>query len=87
MPVSAATTVLRSDSTSGRARLAGTGVMRPTQWLDSAGDSTGTGSTRRFGRPATEAYRCIMSKYVRTSGPPMSKRRLTSSGSEEHATR
>ena len=30
--------------------------------------------------PATRAYRCIMSRYVSTSGPPMSNVRLTSGG-------
>ena len=37
MSCSRQTTVLRSDSTSGRAMPAGTGVIRPTQWLDSDG--------------------------------------------------
>ena len=55
------TTSLRSDSTSGRAMPAGTGVTRPTQWLDSRGVSSGTGTIRRRGSPATAAYRRIIS--------------------------
>ncbi|MGY1718213.1 hypothetical protein ACI8AG_04080 [Blastococcus sp. SYSU DS0552] len=55
MSCSVATTVLRSDSTSGRAMDAGTGVMRPTQWLDSDGVKIGTGRMRRRGSPATRA--------------------------------
>jgi hypothetical protein len=34
---------------------AGTGVIRPTQWLDSDGENNGTGRIRRRGRPATTA--------------------------------
>ena len=55
------TTVLRSDSTSGRAMPAGTGVISPTQWLDSDGVKNGTGRIRRRGSSATAAYRCIIS--------------------------
>ena len=61
MSCSRQTTVLRSDSTSGRAMPAGTGVISPTQWLDSDGENSGTGRIRRRGRPATAAYRCIIS--------------------------
>jgi hypothetical protein len=62
MSCSEQTTVLRSDSTSGRAIDAGTGVTTPTQWLDSPGLSTGTGRIRRLGSPATAAKRCIISR-------------------------
>ena len=55
MSCSVQTTVLRSDSTSGRAMDAGTGVTTPTQWLDSDGVKKGTGRIRRRGRPATSA--------------------------------
>ena len=40
----------------------GTGVTSPTQWLDSRGVSTGTGTMSRRGSPATAAYRCIISR-------------------------
>src|SRR3954454_24680269 len=40
MSCSLQTTSCTSDSTSGRARLLGTGVTTPTQWLDSLGVST-----------------------------------------------
>ena len=39
-------------STSGRAMLFGTGVTRPTQWLDREGVSTGNAAIRRGFRPA-----------------------------------
>ena len=39
---------------------AGTGVITPTQWLDSEGVKKGTGRIRRLGRPATTAKRCII---------------------------
>jgi hypothetical protein len=55
MSCSRQTTVLRRDSTSGRAIPAGTGVIRPTQWLDSDGLNSGTGRIRRRGSPATAA--------------------------------
>ena len=42
--------------------------------------SSGTGTITRRGSRATAAYRTIISRYVSTSGPPMSKARLTSSG-------
>lgn len=74
------TTSCRSDSASGRATLAGTGVTSPTQWLDSRGVSTGTGTITRRGSPATVAYRRIMSRYVTTPVPPMSNARFTSDG-------
>ena len=45
----------RSDSTSGRAMVAGTGVTRPTQWLDSPGESTLIGRMMRRGSPAARA--------------------------------
>ncbi len=38
----------------------GTGVTSPTQWLDSEGDRTGTGTMTRRRSPATAAYRCII---------------------------
>jgi hypothetical protein len=87
MSCSVQTTVLRSDSTSGRAIAFGTGVTTSTQWLDRFGVSTVTGHDAARFSPATFAYRCIMSRYVRTSGPPMSNVRLTSAGSVAHATR
>ncbi len=87
MSCSAQTTSYRSDSASGRARPAGTGVTSPIQWLDRPGVSIGTDTMRRLGRPATSAYSIIMSRYVRTSGPPMSKVRLTSSGMRALPTR
>lgn len=34
---------------------AGTGVTSPTQWLDSPGDSIGTGRISRLGSSATRA--------------------------------
>ena len=58
----------------------GTGVTRPTHRLDSPGESTLTGRMTRRLRPATAAYRCIISSYVSTSGPAMSNHRLTSGG-------
>ena len=48
----------------------GTGVTRPTQCDDSVGLSTGTGTMTRRGRPASSAYKRIMSSYdehVRTT--------------------
>ena len=56
------TTSCTRESTNGRAMLFGTGVTRPTQWLDSEGVRSGTGRMRRGARPATAAYRCIMSR-------------------------
>ena len=64
MSFSRATTSWRSDSTSGRAMPLGTGVTRPTQWLDRLGVSNGTVLIRRGRRPATAAYRCIIARYV-----------------------
>lgn len=55
MSFSLHTTSCRSDSTSGRAMEAGTGVTAPTQWLDRDGVSTGTGSSTRRRSPATVA--------------------------------
>ena len=55
MSCSPATTSMRSDSTSGRAIEFGTGVTSPTQWPDSLGVSTGTGTISRRRRPATAA--------------------------------
>jgi len=55
MSFSRHTTSWRSDSVSGRAMDAGTGVTSPTQWLDRPGVSTGTGSTSRRLSPATAA--------------------------------
>ncbi|GAA3127173.1 hypothetical protein GCM10017687_47400 [Streptomyces echinatus] len=81
------TTSWRSDSVNGRAIDAGTGVTSPTQWLERPGVRTGTGTMSRRGSPATRAYRIIMSRYVRMSGPPMSKQRLTSSGRRAQPTR
>lgn len=74
------TTSYRSDSASGRAIDRGTGVTSPIQWLDSRGVSIGTGRISRCGRAAISAYRCIISRYVMMSGPPMSKTRLASRG-------
>ena len=45
----------RRDSTRGRASRRGTGVTRPTQWLDSPGESRLMGRMSRFGKPATAA--------------------------------
>jgi hypothetical protein len=61
MSCSVQTTVFFSDSTRLRPSEAGTGVMTPTQWLDSPGLKKGTGMIRRLGSPATAAKRCIMS--------------------------
>ena len=55
MSCSAATTSTRSESTSGRAIEFGTGVTRPTQWLDRLGVSTGTLTMSRRRSPATRA--------------------------------
>ena len=74
-------------STSGRAIALGTGVTRPTQCEESPGVSGRTGTMIRRGRPATAAYRCIISTKVSTSGPPMSKPRLTSAGKVAAPTR
>ena len=63
MSCSSATTSSRSESTSGRAIEFGTGVTRPTQWLDRLGVSTGTGHDQappQARRPG--AYRCIISR-------------------------
>ena len=43
------------DATSGRAIARGTGVTMPTQWLESVGDSTGTGTMMRRRSSATAA--------------------------------
>src|SRR6185503_8254658 len=64
---SVTTTRFTSESTRGRAIRDGTGVTRPTHMDDSCGDSTGTGSSRRRGSPATSAYVAIMSAYDNTS--------------------
>ena len=61
MSCSVQITSLRSDSTSGRASPAGTGVMSPTHSDESPGVSSGTGISSRGGSPATAAYRRIMS--------------------------
>ena len=61
MSCSAQTTSLRSDSTSGLASPAGTGVTRPTHSDESRGVSSGTAISSRGGSPATAAYRRIMS--------------------------
>ena len=55
MSCSVATTLLRSDSTSGRAMALGTGVTTLTQWLDNDGVRTGTGRITRRVSPATAA--------------------------------
>ena len=55
MSCSRHTTSWRSDSVSGRAMEAGTGVTSPIQWLDSPGVSTGTGTITRRRSPATSA--------------------------------
>lgn len=62
MSSSLQTTSWMRESTSGRAMLLGTGVISPTQWLDSDGVSSGTVWIRRGDKPATRAYRCIMSR-------------------------
>ena len=87
MSCSAQTTSLTSDSTSGLARPAGTGVTSPTHSDESRGVSSGTGIRTRWRSPATAQYRRIMSAYVSTSGPPMSKERLTLAGSAALPTR
>ena len=61
MSFSAQTTSFRRDSTSGRARLAGTGVTSPTHSDDSRGVRMGTFTITRGVRPATSAYRRIIS--------------------------
>ena len=61
MSCSEQTTSFRRDSTSGLARLAGTGVTRPTHSDDSPGVSTGTFTMTRGVSPATSAYRRIIS--------------------------
>ena len=64
MSCSEQTTSFRSDSTSGMARLAGTGVTSPTHRDDSRGVSngtgTGTGTIIRGVSLATSAYRRII---------------------------
>ena len=60
MSCSEQTTSFRRDSTSGMARLAGTGVTSPTHSDDSHGVSTGTGTIIRGVSPATSAYRRII---------------------------
>ncbi len=62
MSCSTQTASWRRDSTSGLASEPGTGVMTPTQWLDSVGVSTGTGRIRRRRRPRAAAKRCIISR-------------------------
>ena len=61
MSCSEQTTSFRRDSTSGLARLAGTGVTSPTHSDDSRGVSTGTFTMTRGVSPATSAYRRIIS--------------------------
>ena len=61
MSFSEQTTSFRRDSTSGRARLAGTGVTSPTHSDDSRGVSMGTFTMTRGVSPATSAYRRIIS--------------------------
>ena len=60
MSCSEQTTSFRSDSTSGMARLAGTGVTSPAHSDDSRGVSNGTGTIIRGVSPATSAYRRII---------------------------
>ena len=62
MSCSRHTTSCTSDSINGVAIDPGTGVTRLTQCEDRPGVSTGTGSTRRLGSPATRAYRSIISR-------------------------
>jgi len=81
------TTSFFSESTSGRAIDAGTGVTSPIHRLDSLGESTLMGRMMRLLRPATAAYRCIICSYESTSGPPMSNQRLTSGGRVAQPTR
>ncbi len=81
------TTRLTNESTSGRASCAGTGVTSPTHSDERRGESTGTGSRRRRGRPATSAYVAIMSAYVTTSGPPISSTPAIGSSCSTTATR
>ncbi len=64
---------LRSPSARGRAMDAGTGVTRWIQYDESRGDRIGTGTMSRRRRPASSAYVRMSSRYVTTSGPPMSK--------------
>jgi len=54
-------TSFRSDSTSGMARLTGTGVTSPTHSDESRGVSNGTCTIIRGVSPATLAYRRIIS--------------------------
>ncbi len=61
MSCSEQTTSFRRDSTSGLARLAGTGVTSPTHSDDSRGVSKGTFTMIRGESPATWAYRRIIS--------------------------
>jgi hypothetical protein len=55
MSCSYAIALLRSDSISGWAIAFGTGVTTFTHWLDSQGESTGTGMMIRRFSPATRA--------------------------------
>ena len=80
MSCSEHTTPFLSDSTSGLGRPAGTGVTSPTHSEEGRGVSSGTGRSTRGRNPATPEYRRIISAHVSTSGPPTSKRRLTSGG-------
>ena len=68
-----ATTSLINEPTSGRARAVGTGVTKPIHKLESPGVNTGIFIMMRFFNPDTFANFCIMSAYVNTSGPPISK--------------
>ena len=62
---------VRSPSMSGRATDALTGVTRWSHQEDRRGVSTGT-STIGSRLPRMRAIRSIISRYVMTSGPPMS---------------
>ena len=55
------TTAVTSESTSGRARRAGTGVTSPIHSDDRRGVNTGTGMSRRVVSPASAAYIAIIS--------------------------
>ena len=68
---SSASTSCSNPSISARATFVGTDVTRPSQYDDSCGVSTGTGTMT--GRRPTSSPNCrISSSYVSTSGPPAS---------------
>ncbi|NBT21419.1 MAG: hypothetical protein EBT17_04810, partial [Actinobacteria bacterium] len=81
------TTLLISESMSGRAIDAGTGVTSPTHMLEMRGVSSGTFTMNRRRSPDALANRIIISRYVRVSAPPTSNTPCTSRGARAAATK